>query len=120
MEGHKKSRYPRAAHTGATIYHYGWIRTEAQMNLKSAAVLKFWQNRADQEVDYTNIDPEVLRPFTGNHPQVVRNWLPKAEGIFRANPNHQLTAREKKHRWMMKLEKLSGRQFNRKHYQLVS
>ena len=26
--GHKKSRYPRAAHTGVTIFHYGWVRSE--------------------------------------------------------------------------------------------
>ena len=120
IASHKKSRYPRAAHTGATIFHYGWVRSEEQMTLKSEAVLKYWQNRTATAVDYTNIDSEVLRLFTGNHPQVVRDWLPEAEGIFRANPNHQLTAREKKHRWMMKLEKTFGWQFNRKHYQLVS
>ena len=120
LEGHKKSRYPRAAHTGATLYHYGWVRSEAQMNLKSATTLKFWQNRTTSEVDYTKVDPEILRPFTGTHPQIVRDWLPKAEGVFRADPNHQLTAREKKHRRMMKLEKLFGFQFSRKHYRLVS
>src|SRR5580698_6853447 len=117
---HKKSRYPRAAHTGATMYHYGWVRSEAQMNLKSATTLKFWQNRANSEVDYTKIDPEILRPFTGEHPKIMQDWLPKAEGDFRADPNHQLTAREKKHRRMMKLEKLFGFQFSRKHYRLVS
>ncbi|MGA2870996.1 MAG: glycosyltransferase, partial [Verrucomicrobiota bacterium] len=36
LDSHKQSRYPRAAHTGATIFHYGWVRSEAQMNLKSA------------------------------------------------------------------------------------
>ena len=25
---HKQSRHPRAAHTGATIYHYGWVRSQ--------------------------------------------------------------------------------------------
>ncbi len=120
VEGHKKARYPRAAHTGASIYHYGWVRSEAQMNLKSAAVLKFWQNRVTGDVDYTKIDPEVLRPFTGTHPKTMQEWLPKAEGVFRADPNHRLTAREKKHRRMMKLEKLFGFQFSRKHYRLVS
>jgi hypothetical protein len=120
LEGHKKSRYPWAAHTGATLYHYGWVRSEAQMNLKSATTLKFWQNRTTSEVDYTKIDPEVLRPFAGTHPKIMQDWLPKSEGVFRADPNHQLTAREKKHRRMMKLEKLFGFQFSRKHYRLVS
>ena len=119
LDSHKKSRYPRAAHTGATIFHYGWVRSEAQMNLKSAAVFKFWQNRTATDLDYTKIDAAVLKSFSGTHPKTVQDWLPGAEGIFRADPNHQLSAREKKHRRMMKLEKLFGWQFSKKHYRLV-
>jgi glycosyltransferase involved in cell wall biosynthesis len=119
LDGHKKSRYPRAAHTGATVYHYGWVRSEAQMNLKSAAVLKFWNNRELTKVDYSKIDPAVLKPFTGTHPRVVQEWLPAAEGIFRADPNHALTAREKKHRRMLWLEKTLGMRFDKKHYRPV-
>jgi glycosyltransferase involved in cell wall biosynthesis len=119
LDGHKKSRYPRAAHTGATVYHYGWVRSEAQMNLKSAAVLKFWNNRELTKVDYSKIDPAVLKPFTGTHPRVVQEWLPAAEGIFRADPNHALTAREKKHRRMLWLEKTLGIRFDKKHYRPV-
>jgi hypothetical protein len=116
---HKKSRYPRAAHTGATIYHYGWVRSEAQMNLKSAAVLKYWETDTSRSIDYTQIDPSILKPFTGAHPKTVQNWLPSAEGLFKADPNHPLTSREKKHRRMLKLEQLFGIQFNKKHYKLV-
>jgi hypothetical protein len=119
LDGHKKSRYPRAAHTGATIYHYGWVRSEAQMNLKSAAVLKYWQNRAATELDYTKIDASVLKPFSGTHPKVMQSWLPAAEGIFQADPNHQLSSREKKHRRMIALEKLFGVQFSKQHYRAV-
>lgn len=116
---HKKSRYPRAAHTGATIYHYGWVRSEAQMNLKSAEVLKYWQNRTLKDVDYTQIDAATLKRFSGTHPKVVQDWLPKAEGLFKADPNYQLSSREKKHRRMLKLEQWFGIQFNKKHYRLV-
>jgi glycosyltransferase involved in cell wall biosynthesis len=119
IEAHKKSRYPRAAHTGATIFHYGWVRSEEQMNLKSAATLKYWQNRDDVKLDYTKIDAGVLKLFSGTHPKVVQDWLPKAAGIFQADPNHQLTSREKKHRRLLKLEKLFGVRFSKKHYQLV-
>ncbi|HEY3762905.1 MAG TPA: glycosyltransferase [Verrucomicrobiae bacterium] len=119
VESHKKSRQPRAAHTGATIYHYGWVRSEEQMNMKSAAVLKYWQNRDLKPVDYAQIDAAALKEFTGAHPKIVQNWLPKAEGIFRADPNHQLTSREKKHRRMLWLEKTFGAKFNKKHYRLV-
>jgi len=119
VTGHKKSRYPRAAHTGATIYHYGWARSEAQMNLKAATVHKYWEAKPAATVDYSQIDPEALKPFTGTHPKIVRDWLPKADGLFQADPNHQLTSREKRHRRMMKLEKIFGMQFSKKHYRLV-
>jgi hypothetical protein len=117
---HKRSRYPRAAHTGATIYHYGWVRSEEQMNLKSAAVLKYWESNASRTIDYTQIDPAVLKLFDGTHPKVMQGWLPKADGLFQADPNHSLTSREKKHRRMLKLEELFGIRFNKKHYRLVS
>ena len=119
VEGHKKSRYPRAAVAGATIYHYGWVRGEEQMNLKTAAVQKYWLNRETTAVDYTQIDPAILKPFTGSHPRIIRDWLPPAEGIFRADPNHQLSRREKKHRLMLRLERIFGPRFNKKHYRLV-
>ena len=63
--------------------------------------------------------PAVLKLFSGTHPKVVQDWLPAAEGIFQADPNHQLTSREKKHRRMLWLEKTFGLQFNKKHYRLV-
>ena len=51
--------------------------------------------------------------------KVVQDWLPNAEGIFKADQKHQLTAREKKHRRMMWLEKTFGFRFDKKHYRLV-
>ena len=117
--GHKKSRYPRAAHTGATIYHYGWVRSEAQMNLKSASVLKFWNNRTLAPVNYSQMDTAALQLFSGTHPQVVQAWLPAAEGIFATDPNYQPTARERKHRRMLWLEKNFGLKFSKHHYRLL-
>ena len=119
VAGHKRSRHPRAAHTGATIYHYGWVRSEMQMNLKAAATHKYWENEPAAIVDYAQVDPATLKLFTGTHPKVVWDWLPKAEGIFRADPNYQLSSREKKHRIMLKLERWLGIRFNKKHYRLV-
>jgi glycosyltransferase involved in cell wall biosynthesis len=117
--GHKRSRYPRAAHTGATIYHYGWVRSEAQMNLKAAAVHKYWDAKPAAPVYYSKIDSATLKLFTGTHPKVVQGWLPKAVGLFQTDPAHQLTSREKKHRIMLRLEQWLGIRFNKKHYRLV-
>ena len=119
LEKHKKGRYPRAAHTGATMYHYGWVRSESEMNLKLSTVQKHWNDAPPPVVDYTQIDPVALRLFTGTHPRVMQEWLPKAQGLFKADPNHRLTSREKKHRWMLKLEKWTGFQFNKRHHRLL-
>jgi hypothetical protein len=120
LDTHKRGRYPRAASSGATIYHYGWIRSETQMDLKTSATHKFWDGQPVPAMDYTQIDPATLQLFTGTHPQAVRDWLPKAEGIFRADPEYKLSPREKKHRFMLKLEKWFGLRFNKRHYRLVS
>ena len=116
---HKKSRLPRAAHTGATIFHYGWVRSEAQMNLKTSEIYRHWVEKPVPPADYSKVDPAILKLFTGTHPKVVQAWLPKAEGIFQADPNHELTSREKKHRRMLWLENTFGLKFNKKHYRPV-
>jgi hypothetical protein len=115
----KITRYPRAAHSGATIYHYGWVRSEDQMRLKGDEIRKFGRESPQASKGYASIDPQTLRLFNGTHPQAVQGWLPAGEGLFPANPNHQLTRRERKHRAMLKLEQWFGVRFNKKHYTLV-
>jgi hypothetical protein len=39
--------------------------------------------------------------------------------LFAADPQHQLTPRERKHRWMMKLENWFGLELSKKHYTWV-
>jgi len=119
LNTHKKGRYPRAAHTGGTIYHYGWLKTEEQLALKKQSNSKFFSGQI-QMVNYADIDPLALKPFTGTHPQVIKEWLPAAKGIFQPNPQHRLTRRERKHRLMLMFEKYFGWQRNKKHYRLVS
>jgi glycosyltransferase involved in cell wall biosynthesis len=119
MADHKRGRYPRAAHTGATIYHYGWLKTEQQITMRKQSVAKFWSNNPRPPVVYADIDPQILRRFSGTHPLVAQNWLPPADGLFQADPNHKLTSREKKHRMMLKLEQWFGFRFNKKHYRRV-
>ncbi len=119
LDTHKKGRYPRAAHTGATIYHYGWVKTEEQLNLRKQAVAKFWRDTPATPTVCADIDPATLHLFTGTHPKVMQEWLAPAKGLFQADPNHRLTTREKKHRVMLKLEQWFGLKFNKKHYRLV-
>lgn len=117
---HHRSRYPRAAHTGANIYHYGWVRSEAQMNLKNATISNYGHASRPKQPGYDKVDSATLKLFTGTHPKVVQEWLPAAEGLFQADPQHRLTRREKKHRFMLKLEHLLGIRFNKKHYRLIT
>ena len=114
-----RGHYPTAAHTGATIYHYGWVRSETQMNLKSEAVEKFWSNQVKTGTDYSQIDVATLKPFAGVHPKVIQEWLPPAAGVFQADPGYRLTRRDRKHRFMLQLERWFGFRFNKKHYKRV-
>jgi glycosyltransferase involved in cell wall biosynthesis len=114
----KVSRYPRAAHSGASIYHYGWVRSEAEMNRKSENVQKYW-NKNHQRIDYREIDQKIIRNFTGPHPEIIQAWLPKEQGLFQANPLHKLTRREKKHRLMLCFESWFGLELSKKHFQAI-
>ena len=55
LDGNKKGRYPRAKHTGVHCYHYGWVRSEEQMNLKSQKVQRYWGKR-HTKIDYSQMD----------------------------------------------------------------
>ncbi len=118
LDKNKIGRYPKAVECGAKIYHYGWVRSEEQMNLKSQKVQKYW-GKTHKFIDYSQIDGSIIKEFKGTHPKVVQGWLPKAEDIFRADPNHKLTRKEKKHRLMLKIEKWFGVELSKKHYKLV-
>jgi hypothetical protein len=120
LDTQKKARYPRAAHCGATIYHYGWVRSEAEMTAKFSDANNAWRGKQNRHIQYDQIDPATLRRFDGTHPKTVRDWLTPANGLFQANADYKLTSREKKHRLMMKFEKWFGLKFNKKHYHLVA
>ncbi|MGE0332749.1 MAG: ATP-binding cassette domain-containing protein [Ramlibacter sp.] len=75
----------------------------------------------DTESDYANFDPQAVKPFTGTHPAVMARWLAtEAEQSITFNPDYQLTSKERKYRLSMKLEKLTGLDFSRKHFKLVA
>ena len=117
---HKKGRNPQAALANAHIYHYGWVRSNEAMQKKLDQVSKFWSHGAPT-IRYSQFDAQVLQPFTGTHPELVKPWLESsAEKSFTIDPNYQLSKREKRHRWLMKLEKAFGLDFSRKHFKLVA
>ena len=118
LDSNKKGRYPRAKHTGANCYHYGWVRSEEEMNLKSNKVQKYW-GRSPVNIDYSQIDQSIIKKFGGTHPKIVKDWLPKDDGLYIADSSYKLTQKQKKHRAMIKLENFFGLELSKKHYKLV-
>ena len=118
LDSNKKGRYPRAKNIGVFCYHYGWVRSESEMNLKSSKVQKYWGNKA-KLLDYRNIDQSIIEKFNASHPRVIKDWLPRDKGLFKGYPDYKLSTRERKHRILIKFEKFFGLDFSKKHYKLV-
>ena len=103
LDSNKKGRYPRAKHTGVNCYHYGWVRSEEQMNLKSYKVQKYW-GKEPVKVDYSQMDQSIIKEFQGSHPDIVKDWLPKNPGLYKVDPSYKPTKKQKKHQIMINME----------------
>jgi hypothetical protein len=118
LESNKKGRYPRAKKIKASCYHYGWVRSEQQMNLKSIKVQKYWGGDP-VIIDYTQMDQSIIKAFKGSHPEIILDWLPKDVGVYSTHPLYKLTQKQKKHRAMMIIEKFFSVDLSKKHFKLV-
>jgi hypothetical protein len=117
MSNHRRGRHPYAAHTGAHIYHYGWVRSAEKMAEKNRRVAQYWDGVAAPTFDYGNIDIRILAPFSGSHPAIMEDWLrTEAEQSFSQNQDYRLNSRDKRHRILMKLEKWFAWDLSKKHY----
>ena len=118
LDSNKIGRYPNAKKTGASCYHYGWVRSEIQMNLKSSKIQKYWGGDPSI-IDYSQMDQSIIEEFKGSHPEVIKNWLPQDDGIYISDPNYKLTKKQKKHRLMIWFENVFGVSLSKKHYKLI-
>lgn len=117
MNKHRKGRYPYAAHTGARIFHYGWVRSSQKMLEKFQRVVKYWNAIPPKSIDYGHVDPKTIGPFEGTHPKVMERWLAnEAEQTLIFNPDYQLTSRNRRHRVGMFMERLLGCDLSKRHY----
>ncbi len=115
----QKMRWPRAALADATIYHYGHVRPLEAMNKKQESVERYW-NKIPRKLARYQIDPRALRKYTGEHPEIMRDWLAqKADYAFEPDISYVPTARDKRHRWGLLLERFLGLDLSRKHFKLV-
>jgi len=118
LDSNKKGRYPVAALTGATIYHYGWARPERHMNEKSMHNQRYW-NKTHRNISYGDIDPAIVREFRGTHPAVIMDWLPEVPAVFEPNPGYRLSKRDRRQRIKMAIERLTGLDLSKKHFKLI-
>ncbi len=121
MDKNKKGRYPRAALIDSHIYHYGHVRSVHSMNEKNKRVEKYWNNLEGEFYTYGNIDPYIIKKFTGTHPEIIKEWLIlEAEKELILNPNYKLTSKDIRHRAEMLLSKIFNNiDWSRKHFKLI-
>ena len=75
----------RVKHSGATIHHYGWVKSPAQMKQKMNNVGRFWNGEEEWEkmlasgdvFDYAQFDS--LTRFTDPHPEVMRERIARQD-----------------------------------------
>ena len=118
LDKNKKGRYPKAKKVGVPCYHYGWVRSEQQMNLKSKKVQKYW-GKEHINIDYSQIDFSIIKLFEGSHPSVMGNWISKTSEVYLADKSYNPSNRELKHRIMKKIEIFLGLELSKKHFKLV-
>lgn len=118
LESNKKGRYPKAAPANAAIYHYGWVRSENEMNKKSRLVTKYW-GEEPYKISYADIDPTILREFKGSHPAIMKEWLPLEPNDFKPNMDYRLSRRDIKQRLKRKIEDIFGIDLSKRHFRLI-
>mgnify|MGYP006107637659 CR=1 FL=1 len=118
LDKNKKGRYPKAKKVGVPCYHYGWVRSEQQMNLKSKKVQKYW-GKEHINIDYSQIDFSIIKLFEGSRPSVMGNWISKTSEVYLADKSYNPSNSELKHRIMKKIEIFLGLELSKKHFKLV-
>lgn len=108
----------------AYVYHYGWVKSPKQMQLKRKQSLEFWNDRQDlkKEIDASELfdysEFDSLVKFTGTHPSVMQ------ERVQQQNWQVTLDISQKKFsfsdRLLYWIEKRTGwRLFDFKNYRII-
>jgi hypothetical protein len=108
----------------AYIYHYGWVKTPAQMMLKMKNLAYLWNNSEDMKTvinpeevfDYDQFDS--LEKFTDTHPKVMQERIAKHD--LKANFDINKKRFGFKDFLLYKFEKWTGiRLFDYKNYKII-
>jgi hypothetical protein len=98
--------------SGASIYHYGWVKPPAAQQAKQKSFHRMWHsdewvNRKvgeAAEYDYSNID--LLARYTGTHPAVMKQRIARASWPFSYDKSK--VKGHFKNRILFLVEKLTG------------
>ena len=88
LETHKRGRYPRAAHTGATIYHYGWVKSMSQRAAKRDQNVRYW-GAPRQFAESAEIDPAGAQALHRHPPEGHTGLAAAGGGAISGQPQPQ-------------------------------
>lgn len=119
--GTKRGRYPNGINLGASIYHYGNVKTQEQQREKHLVMNHFWNSTGSTKYKqtYAQVDPQSVVEFKGTHPEIMQTWLEDKPTTVEFDPSYQLTKREKKHRLTAKIEKWFDVDLSKKHWKPI-
>jgi hypothetical protein len=80
------ARKLRVLHSGARMYHYGWVRPPSAQLEKTADFARWYHGdaavKALLEQGFQYDEDEKVRPFTGTHPGPMRELVAQADWPF--------------------------------------
>lgn len=78
-------RKPVVGQSGASIYHYGWVKAPQKMGEKSKLLSRWWHG-SEKDRDFDDFgftgNSYGLRPFVGDHPKVMEARLETQDWTF--------------------------------------
>lgn len=124
-QGFQKNGKPlKVKHTGATMFHYGWVKPPEKQQAKQKIFHSLWHNdnwvnenvASVEKFDYSNIDS--LSKFKGSHPMVMQSRVKKLNWEFDFDPTKKKLSF--KHRFLHFFAKYTGWDIGRyKNYKLI-
>lgn len=77
-------RKPKVIHSGARVFHYGWVKPPEQMGTKSKFLSRWWHgNGLDKTFENFRYDKQYgLKPFTGTHPAIMKRLVASQNWSF--------------------------------------
>lgn len=125
-QGFRKNNRPlRVKHSGAMMYHYGWVRPPEVQKERSRHFHRWWHSDEWIEKHFSQSDslvyknPGKLMPFNGNHPAVMEERVRNMNWTFTYDPAHADRGNWRE-RLLDSIERCTGRRlFEYRNYRML-